>query len=492
MKKVKIILSLLFVLFLIISIWLVEPYSWNPFSETPIAFSESANNFSCVDQNQETDLLKRKADSIVNNAIMLKDFIGVSAGVYKQDCGTWLANAGFSKKGEQQRSDKHTLHRLASISKPMTAIAIMQLYEQGKIDLDVPIQNYLPDYPVSDKGTITIRHLLRHRAGIPHYTSTLGAISFANYENMTAALEVFKDRPLSFSPGTNYEYTTYGYSILGAIIEEITGLSFQAYMNTFIWKPADMQHTSIEDADETYSNKADLYLRTGTTFIKSPNTDLSVKYPGGGIQSTAEDMLKFGQAILDNRLIEASTLEEMITVTDTLKKGTPYGFGWNVRYSKDLGRIIQHGGSQSGTSTFFQILLDKKMVVVTLANNMNSDQEVFWLTRDLTYLFKDSAALSKPIAYVQAQKSDQLDRIVGVYQHTENGEFLEVFKKGTQLYVEIKPYPVLPIFPTSETQFFYRHFDGQLAFNFDRKGNANGVVYTYKGTPNLYQRKISN
>lgn len=489
MKKLKIILSFLFVSLLVLSFWIAEPYGWNPFSETPIAYSNSEMEFSCIDQFPDQLLLEKKADSIVNNAMILKDFVGVSAGIYKQDCGTWITTAGYSEKSIQQQADKQTLHRLASIAKPMTAVAIMQLYEKGTINLDVPIQTYLSDYPKSKKGEITIRQLLKHTSGVAHYRSTWDAISFSHYKNLTEALEVFKNRPLSFVPGTNYEYTSYGYIILGAIIERVSGLSFQEYMRKYVWQPAGMNHTDIEDRRTVDNNKANLYIKTGGTFIKGPNTDLSGKYAAGGVHSTAEDLLKFGKAILENKLVDSTTLMNMVQATDTLKKGTPYGFGWFVHQSKRLGRIISHGGSHSGTSTYFQIFLDQNLAAVTLANNFDSDNEVYWLTRDLSNLFVDSAVVLQPIEYTQPQDDVTLEKIVGVYEQTENKERLEVIKKGNQLFVEIKPYPILPIFPKSNIEFFYRHFDGQLKF---MEGSSTGkieeVVYHYKGEPNTYRR----
>lgn len=114
------------------------------------------------------------------------------------------------------------LGRIASITKPMTAIAIMQRYERGMIDLDKPIQTYIKEFPRKVKGDITIRLLLKHTSGIAHYSSKWDALSFTHYPTLANALDAFKDRELDFEPGTQYRYSSYGYTVLGAIIEEVS------------------------------------------------------------------------------------------------------------------------------------------------------------------------------------------------------------------------------------------------------------------------------
>jgi len=373
MKKTIKILSGILLVKLLILIWIFELSPNNVLSSTKVDKVKSELIFDYFDRSGDDFNNREKADSIIANAILLNDFIGISSGIYKQNWGTYIANAGFKKKFSQEIGDKHTQHRIASISKSITAIAIMQLWEKDAIDLDVAIQKYLPEFPTKVEGTITIRQLLKHTSGIKHYSSMWDGISFTHYENMVEALSEFKHRPLSFSPGTGYEYTTYGYTILGAIIEKVTQQSYTEYMKANIFLPAGMNHTTVEKTDMEYSNKADLYIKLGKRYIKSPRTDLSVKTPGGGIVSTAEDLIQFGKAILENKLIDSTSLEMMISNTDTLKQGTPYGFGWFVIEDEKNGRIIQHGGSQSGCSSFFQIQLDQKSVVAALANNFGSD-----------------------------------------------------------------------------------------------------------------------
>lgn len=384
MSKRKIILGLILLLISFIFHWTYEPFNLNPFSDKPISLSQSQNNLNCSDLIQ----FSFKADSIVNSAVENDDFLGVSVGVYSENCGNWISSAGFLNKKNKDKPNLKSKFRIASISKTMTAVAIFQLYEKGVIDLDLPIQTYLPEFPEKEKGDITIRQLLNHTSGISYYKSGLESVHFTHYSTSIKALEKFKDRELEFEPGSAFLYSSYGYTILGAIIEKTTGKSYQNYMKENIWNPAGMTHTDIENSNLSYQNKADVYIKLGNTFYRSPQNDLSHTYAGGGIQSTAEDMLKFGKAILNYQLINPTTTETMIKLSNKANNNNnkEYVFGWDSWITPEQGKVIEHNGKQIGCSSFFRIFFDKKVVVATLANNMNSREEVRDLSIKLSYL----------------------------------------------------------------------------------------------------------
>ena len=376
MNKRKIILGIIVIFLGYLFYWTFEPYSLNPFLDKPISQSQSQNNMNCDNLNN----FRLKADSIVNTAINKNEFLATSTSVYSEKCGNWLSTAGFLNKRNQEKPTKNSQFRIASVSKPMTAIAILQLYEKGKINLDLPIQNYLPEFPKKEKGDITIRQLLNHTSGIPHYKSDLGIFNFTHYDNCEKALEKFENRELVFKPGTDFLYSSFGYTLLGAILEEVSGKSYQTYMQENIWKPANMTNTNLEQT------KTNVYIKLGNHFYRSPKNDLSYTYSGGGIQSTAEDLLKFGKAILNYSLINSTTTGFMIQLTNNESKEMEYTFGWDNWKSPKFGKVIEHNGTQVGSSSYFRIYFDKRMVVATLANNLNSSEEVRNLSIELSYL----------------------------------------------------------------------------------------------------------
>ncbi len=389
MKKRKILLSIILIIIIGVT-WIIEPLSLNPFSEVEIPKTQSEIDFNCEDASSVVNNeLESKANKIINEHIASNNFLGVTTGLYIENCGSYVSGAGFSNKADQKGTNSNMLGRIASITKPMTAIAIMQLYEKGMLELDIPIQTYLKEFPEKVKGDITIRHLLKHTSGISHYASKWDALSFTHYPTLVNALDAFKDKELLFEPGTQYMYSSYGYTILGAIIEKVSQMSYGEYMKKHIWDIAGMSNTSLEEAKQKYNNKLGLYLKISSTYIKSPKTDLSIIYSAGGVQSTAKDMLKFGEAVLHNKLIQWTTLEMMINATDDLAPAIgddPYGFGWAVYDDPKYGKIIQHGGTQPGTSSFFSIFLDRKIVSVVLSNSFGTRQNAFNLSRDIANL----------------------------------------------------------------------------------------------------------
>ncbi|NER12089.1 serine hydrolase [Leptobacterium flavescens] len=385
MKKRRILLIIILLLVIGI-IWIVEPVSLNPFSKVEIPRTESITDINCEGSAFTLDGdLEERANDTINKYINSNSFLGVTAGLYVENCLTYTGGAGFTSKRGQKRADSDMLGRIASITKPMTAVAIMQLYEKGMLDLDEPIQTYLPEYPKKPKGDISIRQLLKHTSGVNHYSSNWDALSFTHYPTLIKALDAFKDNELEFEPGTQFLYSSYGYTLLGAIIEKVSQMSYGEYMQKNIWDKANMSHTSLEE-DKKYEKKSRLYLKVKSTFIKSPKTDLSVIYSAGGVQSTVGDLLKFGEAVLNNKLIDSTSLDMMINATDELAPAIgddPYGFGWAVYDHPEYGKIIQHSGSQPGTSSFLAIYLDHRVVSVVMSNSFGSGRNAFRLSRKL-------------------------------------------------------------------------------------------------------------
>ncbi|MEL6557165.1 MAG: serine hydrolase domain-containing protein [Bacteroidota bacterium] len=288
-----------------------------------------------------------------------------------------IINDGFSDMDQQIPFTGNTITRIASIAKPMTAVAIMQLYEKGLLKLDDPIRKYLKDYPVSQQGEITIRHLLTHTSGVKAYQSTKEMKSKKTYESLSDASAVFENRKLSFVPGTAYQYTTYGYVLLGRVIESVSGLSYNEYMEKNIWTKAAMSDTGVEIFDQTYEGKSALYKHHKGKIQLRDQNNLSNRTPGGGIQSTFYDLIKFGNALLNNELLKRSTFEMMLEDPKIRKEGNGYGFGWFLYgVNPECGNVIGHSGHQNGASTQLMILPEINTVIVVLANTSGTWQQV--------------------------------------------------------------------------------------------------------------------
>lgn len=384
--KYFVIKTALFVLTLLstLAFWVVEPYSSNPFHKLEHPAISSSINTSC----DAGTKIKESADAALKQYMESNRFLGVNVGFYHADCGTYLAGAGFKDKRNLSNVNQNTVNRIASITKPMTAIAIMQLHERGLIELDAPIQNYIPNFPIYSNVPITIRHLLNHTSGTPHYTSKLDAISFTQYNTLATAVEAISEKALIDNPGEQYVYSSFGYTVLGAIIEQVSNQDFEQYMSSKIWKVAGMNNTRLERSFSA-ENKSRLYLKLGAQYIRSPYSDLSIIYPAGGVESTAEDLLLFGKAILNNTLISKKSLDLMTDVSQSLAPmagDDPYGFGWSVYKDTGKGTRIAHSGGQPGASGYFEVNLDKQIVIVTLSNAFGTKSSAYNLTQEIAEL----------------------------------------------------------------------------------------------------------
>lgn len=428
-------------------------------------------------------LLAAKADSLLQQSINFNEHAGLTAGVYANGKIIWEGGAGFRNVKQSLPAEANMIHRIASIAKPMTAIAIMQLVEQGKIDLDVPIQTYVQEFPVKNNNTITVRHLLTHTSGINAYKNWWDSFSRKEYQTLLDAMGRFKDRKRVGEPGKTYKYTTYGYVVLGVIIEKVSGMDYETYMKEYVWKPSGMLHTSIERYKVSVENKSSLYkLKKNGKIKKEWNTNLSMKVPGGGLQSTVGDLLRFGEAVLTHKLVSEATLEIMLEDPGIRPKqdGNPYGMGWFLYDTPQEQRVIGHSGSQAGTTTQLLILPDQGVVVACMSNTRRA--EVMRLAWQLINYTQQKEALQIPIFAEVKLNAQAMDRFVGFYGFENSKNGVKIYRKGGQLYsVDKMQNKRLKLYAASATKLFYRSFNGWYDFEIDEKGKVQNATYHQNG-----------
>jgi CubicO group peptidase (beta-lactamase class C family) len=272
------------------------------------------------------------------------------------------------------RSD--TAYRLASIAKSLTAIAVMQLVERGKIDLSSPVNKYCAAYPekqflkdAPDKQfSITVRQLLVHHAGVRHNKFD-EVFSTRHFNNITEAVGSFKDDALVVEPETKYSYSTPGYTLLGCAIEGASGVSYLEYLRENIFKPAGMTRTVADDVYAVIPNRSRGYRKTQAGEIQNaPLHDTSIKIPGGGLVSTAEDLAKFAAAVNTNQLVKPETLAQMWTKPKARDgKEQSYAMGFLINDENGLLRVF-NDGSQAGTRTYLYLLPKQKFAVALMTN----------------------------------------------------------------------------------------------------------------------------
>jgi len=311
--------------------------------------------------------------------------VGAVAGYAVDGEILWQSAVGYADKKKRTPFKISTITRVASVVKLFTAVAVMQLVEQGLVNLNDPIHKYISDFPKSKLGAITVKQLLNHTSGIGGYKSAKEAQTKKEYPTLTDAMNVFKNRKLLFKPGIQYSYSTYGYVVLGVLIERVSGDSYENYMQKNILDKAGMKNTGIEKFGVQISNKSNLYHRNRKGKIKNSfANNLSNRIPGGGFYTTLEDMFKFGNAIINNLLISQKTLTSMFENNGLKKGGNAHGIGWFMYAQKpNNSAVIGHSGEQTGCSAQLMIVPKSKTVVMVMANTSGSWKEAITLLAKL-------------------------------------------------------------------------------------------------------------
>lgn len=293
---------------------------------------------------------------------------GMSIAVVLDNRLAWSGAFGMADVENDVPARANTVYRIASISKPIAATAVMQLVEQGRVSLEDPIQKYVAAFPRKGEQAVTIRHLLTHTSGIRHYRD--GEMeSREPYQSLAEAIRIFRDDPLAFPPGSKYLYSTYGYNLLAGVVETGAGLAFEAYLRDRVWMPAGMGSTYFDHVSAIVPRRARQYVRNGAAIRNAPFADLSVKWAGGGMLSTAEDLARFHIALEEGRLLKPQTLSQMyLPARLTDGSVTGYGLGWTVS-PDDRGRAwVAHSGGATGGTTYLLRDPSRKLAVAILCN----------------------------------------------------------------------------------------------------------------------------
>ena len=340
---------------------------------------------------------------------------GLSVAVGVQGRMVWSEGFGHADIEQSVPVTPRTRFRLGSVSKVLTAAAVARLHEAGKLDLDAPVQKYVPTFP--DKGApITTRQLAGHLGGIRHYQgkdySNGRNIDFEHYDKVLDSLNIFKDDPLVAPPGTRYHYTTFGYTLVSQVVEGASGRGFLEYMDEEIFRPLGMKQTCADRPEAIVPDRTRFYkLDPAGKHSNADYVDSSYKWAGGGFLSSAEDLVLFGSTHLRPGFFKRETLDLMFAPQRASDgKETGVGIGWRVGSDSMKRRVIHHAGSISGGRSVIVIFPDTGVVIALLSNLGGSPPAVE----------QTALALAEPfveIAEARARKGERLD-LSGVYDYS--------------------------------------------------------------------------
>lgn len=273
-------------------------------------------------------------------------------------CDTVLGYSDFKTK---QPLNDNTVFYIASLAKPFTALAIMQLKEKEKLTYDDPISLYITSLPAFAQK-ITVRQLLNHTSGIPDYEKEISAVK--NLTNAQVMQWLATKNKLNFSPGDKFEYSNTGYIILATIIEKISGKSYADFCKDAFFKPLNLKRTIVYDTTKpTITNRAIGYNKNKEL------DDYSILTTGdGSIFSTTRDLFVWEEALYGQKLLSTKEMENAYKTT-TLNDGSVsnYGFGWNIE-EKDGHKIVSHTGGLNGYRACIWRNLHDKTVIIVLTN----------------------------------------------------------------------------------------------------------------------------
>jgi serine beta-lactamase-like protein LACTB len=294
---------------------------------------------------------------------------GVSAAAVVNGEHVWSEGFGMADLENNVPVTPQTLFRLGSVSKPITATAAMHLWEQGRLDLDAPVQKYCPAFPKKE-WPISTRQLLEHLAGIRHYKSEAEGDQEINNtkhfdDPVAGGLQFFANDPLVEKPGTKFHYSTQGFTLVGCAIEGASAEKYVEYTREVVFEPAHMEHSQWDDRFAVIPHRTRFYSKSksGTT-QNAEFLDASYKIPGGGWLSSADDLANYEVALLADRLLKRATRDAMWTPQDAHES---YALGWGT--GKSIGvPDVGHNGGQQGTSTAILLAPEQRMGVVVLAN----------------------------------------------------------------------------------------------------------------------------
>ena len=307
---------------------------------------------------------------------------GVSAAVAVDHELRWSAGFGRADIENNVPATPSTVYRLGSIAKTITATAVLQLAEKGRLDLDAPVQRYVPSFPVK-QWPLTSRHLLAHMGGVRWYAA--GEMeSTRHYPTVLDGLAMFKDDPLAFEPGTSFLYSSYGYNLLGAVVEGASGTSYMDYVRRNVFEPAGMERAQADDVFAVVPNRARGYQKSSTGELRnSALADTSNKIPGGGLLATAVDVVRFGMALQGGVLLQKDTLARMMTRQAT-RDGKVTGSGLGVFLGeRDGRREVWHTGGQPQVSTVLYMQPERRVSVALLTNLEGIGPQLLELARQI-------------------------------------------------------------------------------------------------------------
>ena len=309
--------------------------------------------------------------------------VGVQSAIHLNGRLAFSGNLGFADRDRNLPVTPTTRFPVASITKAFTGVATLQAAASGKLNLDAPIQTYVPEFPVKPGLTVTPRRLAAHRAGFRHWGPERDALFTRHFDGLAQILPLFAADPLLENAGQEYQYSSYGYNLLGLAVERATGTDFTRYVERQIIRPLRLSRTSFDDARRPVPELTKLYsafdltrmtpegyaeLPMGSALTVVPPRDYSHNMAGGNMSSTAEDLVRFGSALLRPGFLNPREYDLLFRRPEFAGGPSPMSFGFFAS-AEGSERRLSISGANPGTMSALLIYPERSLTVAVLANS---------------------------------------------------------------------------------------------------------------------------
>jgi CubicO group peptidase (beta-lactamase class C family) len=384
---------------------------------------------------------------------------------------------GMANYELQVRNSPETRFHIASVSKPFTAMAILQLEEQGRLSVSDPVARFIPDFP--NGARIKLEHLLTHTSGIPNVNDLPDYETFARSPHTVEQLvSKFSSLPLDFQPGSDYHYSNSNYNLLALILERVTGESYGDYVRKHILDPAGMQNSGHDgEALRLIPSAASGYEPAGvSSYEKAPYLDWSNKTGNGSLYSTVDDLYRFDRALNTETLLKAATRQKYFV------EGRGNRFGWFNR-KRSVHYVMSSNGRSPGFTGQLDRFPDDDVTVIVLSNSYATvSQDPIAL--GLAAIVFGEQPEKPPALRAAAIPHTTLASYAGQYQYgpdyfVPNAKFT-LTADGGALLLELESFRT-PLMPLSATEFLERNFLGHVVFSPGAGGKVDSLIYRYAG-----------
>jgi CubicO group peptidase (beta-lactamase class C family) len=421
-----------------------------------------------------------KLDALIEAYAKLYKFNG-SALVAKN--GNILLNKGYGYRNATDKvaNNEQTIFQLGSVTKQFTSAVILKLQEEKKLSVSDKLSKYFPGYPKGD--SITIEQLLTHTSGIYNYTNDgkFMANEVTKPSNREMMMALFRDKPLDFSPGTNWSYSNSGYSLLGYIIEAVTKQSYEQAVRKYIFTPLRMTHSGFDFTHLKSNEKAIGYFKLNDKEKEeAPIVDSSVSFSAGAIYSTTGDLYLWHEALQKNNILSREQQEKAYTPVKNR-----YGYGWSID-SIEGKRRVSHGGGIHGFITTIARVPEDDICIVLLSNASNTtlgeiSKSIFAILYGKEYeLPKERTEIKLPEEKLKEYEGEyELNKDLHVVISLKDGALVATptGQKTETLYVE------------KEDLLFVKSQDIQLEFTRNEKKEIDGFIL-HQGGAKMPCKKI--